>query len=105
MTLAAACGDNFVPVGPPLAHSDTLVLAAHEDGTWRPLYELSSIPDEQATYRVGGRSFRGVELVIAVAAFAALLHAATARADCSAPGGVHINEVRYFDQNLLRLGN
>src|SRR5438874_9724963 len=46
------------------------------------------------------RSFRGVELVIAVAAFAALLHAATARADCSAPGGVHINEVRYFDQNL-----
>lgn len=31
VTLAAACGDNFVPVGPPLAHSGTLFLAAHED--------------------------------------------------------------------------
>src|SRR5512146_2542851 len=31
MTLAVACGDNVVPVGPPLTHSDTLFLAAHED--------------------------------------------------------------------------
>src|SRR5664280_189799 len=29
--LAGACGDNIHPVGPPLTHSDTLYLGAHED--------------------------------------------------------------------------
>jgi hypothetical protein len=28
---ASACGDNDIPIAPPLAHSDTLFLAAHED--------------------------------------------------------------------------